>query len=102
MTNEMSVNLTNDEIKAILERHEKVKEYRRVYYNKKYHEDEKFRESQIEYSKTHCGKYYEKNKDKIRRKRIFRYYNQRGRLDDMYKKYPEFRPDNYNSIEEEQ
>ena len=100
MTNQMSENLSNDEIKVILERYEKIKEYRRNYYNKKYHEDEKFRQSQIEYSKNNCGKYYEKNKEKIRRKRIFRYYNSRGRLDDLYKKYPEFSPANYNSIEE--
>lgn len=88
--------LSNEEIKTIIEKHQHMKEYRRKYYNNKYHTDEEYKSKQIEYAKKNCKSYYENNKERVRKKRIFRYYNERGRLDDLYKKYPEFKPDNYN------
>lgn len=89
--------LTNDQIKNIIEKYEHMKQYRREYYNNKYHTDEDYKNKQIQYAKKNCKAYYENNKDKVRKRRIFRYYNERGRLDDLYKKYPEFKPENYEN-----
>jgi hypothetical protein len=95
MNTAMASNMTNDEIKTIIEKHEKMKEYRRVYYNNKYHTDSEYKSKQIEYGKKNSKTYYQNNKDKVKQRRIFRYYNERGRLDDMYKKYPQYKPEHY-------
>jgi hypothetical protein len=88
------MNYTDNQIKKIMANYEKTKEYKRVYYNKKYHSSEEAREKQRQASK----KYFEKNRDKekerylnnrdlMKARQKYNYYKKRDRLEHYSEKY---------------
>ncbi len=92
-------NLTNSQIKQVLERYIQQKEYRRVYYGNKYKTDPKYRQYNRDYNKVR----YENNKLikleaqgqdinilKINRaKNIYEWFKKTDRIDIFKTKYPE-------------
>ena len=90
---------TNEEdeiISKALNHYIKHKESCRIYYNKKYHSDEVFREKHKELARQ----YYHKNKEKIAAKyqiekkykqalRKYNYYKEKGELDIYKEKFKE-------------
>jgi hypothetical protein len=93
------MDFTDEQIKELLNRYVRTKEYRRVYYNKKYKNDEKYRNYVRDYNK----KRYEDikfakllsnggDKDTLELNRahsLRRYFNKTNRLDDFKEKHPE-------------
>jgi hypothetical protein len=88
------MNYSDNQIKKIMANYEKNKEYKRVYYNKKYHESSEVREKQRQASK----KYFEKNRDKekerylnnrdlMRARQKYNYYKKQDRLEFYSEKY---------------
>jgi|TARA_R110000787_G_scaffold27802_1_gene76524 hypothetical protein len=94
-------NYTTLELQVILERYQKQKEYRRVYYKNKYHSDEKYKQYCKDYNKEryenqtfetlmsqqHCK--YSKEEIELRRaNNLHKYYLKTNRLEIFYEKYP--------------
>ena len=88
------MNYTDNQIKKVMDNYEKIKEYKRVYYNKKYHESPEVREKQRQASK----RYFDKNKDKekdryknngdlMRARQKYNYYKKQDRLEYYSEKY---------------
>ncbi len=92
-------NLTNAQIKQVLERYSQQKEYRRVYYGNKYKNDPKYRQYVRDYNKLR----YE-NKKKIilqhkgrnikdleldRAVNLYNWYKQTDRLDLFKERFPD-------------
>tara|TARA_R100000951_G_scaffold114181_1_gene117898 strand:+ start:188 stop:601 length:414 start_codon:yes stop_codon:yes gene_type:complete len=98
------MNYSDNQIKKIMANYEKTKEYKRVYYNKKYHESPEVREKQRQASKKYFDKNkakeknrYENNKDLLKARQKYNYYKKRDRLEfyceknwDEWIKYKEY------------
>tara|TARA_R100001463_G_scaffold16154_3_gene41983 strand:+ start:1374 stop:1688 length:315 start_codon:yes stop_codon:yes gene_type:complete len=101
------MDFTDEQIKELLDRYVRTKEYRRVYYNKKYKNDEKYRNYVRDYNKKRYeDRKYDKlllkgnNKDTLELNRAYslkNYFNKTNRLEEFKKKYP----NEYNLINTE-
>ena len=92
---------TTLELQVILERYQKQKEYRRVYYKNKYHTDAKYNQYCKDYNKEryenqkyenlmsqqHC-KYSKEEIELNRANNLHKYYLNSNRLEIFYEKYP--------------
>lgn len=90
------MDFTDEQILYAVQRYNKDKEYKRNYYNKKYHEDEDFRNKMKDYSRTYYQNNkekrkdnYEANKDRIKAHRKYNYYKKSDSLSVYKEKYPD-------------
>jgi short subunit dehydrogenase-like uncharacterized protein len=88
------MNYTDTEIKNIISRYEKTKEYNKTYYHKKYRDDMEFRENRRERAKEYYvanpdkkKEYYEKTKERQNTLNNWRYAVSVGKEDRFKKKY---------------
>ena len=99
---------TDEHIKKVLAQYLKVREYKKEYYNTRYHNDEKYREK----SKERAKEYYQLNKDKrkkkyddnaeyIKYKRNLRYARETDNMENFIKKYKD-KHNLYNLLTEEE
>ena len=87
---------TNDEIKEILLKYVREKEYRNTYYKNKYHTDEEYREKQKERSRLQYAQNadkrkatYEKNKIFNTAKKTWKYYIAMEKIEYFKEKHPD-------------
>tara|TARA_R110000822_G_scaffold259231_2_gene384371 strand:+ start:5456 stop:5773 length:318 start_codon:yes stop_codon:yes gene_type:complete len=87
---------SNAQIKIALKRYENQNNYKKKYYNNKYHNDDIFKQKILQSSRDYYQSHkdarkthYENNKDELKAKRKYNYYLKLNNIEKYISKYPD-------------
>ena len=91
-----TMDFTDEQIKMVMARYVKNREYKRIYYRNKYNTDVVYKKKAQDYSRDYYQQHkesikekYKENVDYYRAKRKYYYYKKKNNLDKYKEKYEE-------------